>query len=56
MTSLPHLVAGATFGISGLYGLQDPDLCPTPMDSSWATVESPKPPNSSSCGWTRARL
>ena len=40
MTSLPHLIVAATFGISGLYGLQDPDLCPTPMDSTWGTVES----------------
>jgi hypothetical protein len=40
MTSLPQLIVAATFGISGLYGLQDPDLCPTPMGSTWATVES----------------
>ncbi len=40
MTSLPPLIVAATFGISGLYGLQDPDLCPTPTGSTWATVES----------------
>jgi hypothetical protein len=40
MTSLPQLIVAATFGISGLYGLQDPDLCPMPMGSTWATVES----------------
>ena len=40
MTALPQLIVAATFGTSGLYGLQDPDLCPTPMGSTWATVES----------------
>ena len=40
MTSLPQIIVAATFGISGLYGLQDPDLCPAPTDSTWATVES----------------
>jgi hypothetical protein len=40
MTSLPQLIVAATFGISGPYGLQDPDSCATPMGASWGTVES----------------
>jgi hypothetical protein len=40
MTSLVQLAVAATFGISGLYGLQDPDLCTTPTGASLGTVES----------------
>jgi len=40
MTSLAQLAVAATFGISGLYGLQDPAECTTPTDASWGTVES----------------
>jgi hypothetical protein len=40
MTSLVQLTVAATFSISGLYGVQDPDLCATPMGGSWGTVES----------------